>query len=168
MSYDTKNIRNVALLGHSGSGKTTFAECMLFESNAISRRGTVEEQSTTSDYTNIEQERGNSIFSTLMHAKWRDCKINILDTPGFDDFVGEVVSTLKVADLGVMLLNSKSGVEVGTELIWEYIEKYKTPAIFVINQLDHEKADYDNTLEQAKNRFGTNVLPIQYLSLIHI
>lgn len=162
MSYDTKNIRNVALLGHSGSGKTTFAECMLFESNAINRRGTVEEQSTTSDYTNIEQERGNSIFSTLMHAKWRDCKINILDTPGFDDFVGEVVSTLKVADLGVMLLNSKSGVEVGTELIWEYIEKYKTPAIFVINQLDHEKADYDNTLEQAKNRFGTNVLPIQY------
>jgi len=162
MSYDTKNIRNVALLGHSGSGKTTFAECMLFESNAISRRGTVEEQSTTSDYTNIEQERGNSIFSTLMHAKWRDCKINILDTPGFDDFVGEVVSTLKVADLGVMLLNSKSGVEVGTELIWEYIENYKTPAIFVINQLDHEKADYDNTLEQAKNRFGANVLPIQY------
>jgi len=150
------------LLGHSGSGKTTFAECMLFESNAINRRGTVEDQSTTSDYTNIEQERGNSIFSTLMHAKWRDCKINIIDTPGFDDFVGEVVSTLKVADLGVMLLNAKSGVEVGTELIWEYIDTNKTPALFVINQLDHEKADYDTTLEQAKNRFGANVLPIQY------
>ena len=162
MSYTTKNIRNVALLGHSGSGKTTFAECMLFESNAINRRGTVDDKSTISDYTNIEQERGNSIFSTLMHAKWRDCKINIIDTPGFDDFVGEVVSTLKVADLGVMLLNAKGGVEVGTELIWDYIADNKTPAIFIINQVDHEKADYEATLEQAQNRFGANVLPIQY------
>lgn len=162
MAYDTKDIRNVVLLGHSGSGKTTFAETMLYESGALSRRGTVEDKSTISDYTNIEQERGNSIFSTLMHAKWKDSKINIIDTPGFDDFVGEVVSSLKVADLGVMLINAKSGVEVGTELIWEYIEKYNTPGMFVINQLDHDKADFDIALEQAQNRFGTNVLPFQF------
>jgi len=162
MSFDTKNLRNVVLLGHPGAGKTTFAETMLFESGAIERRGTVDDQSTISDYTNIEKERGNSIFSTLMHAKWKDSKINIIDTPGFDDFVGEVISSLKVADTGVVLLNAKNGVEVGTELIWEYIEKYNTPALFVINQLDHEKADYQITLEQTQERFGNKVIPVQY------
>jgi elongation factor G len=163
MSFDTKDIRNVALLGHSGCGKTTFAECMLFEAGAISRRGSVEEGNTQSDYTNIEKERGNSIFASLMHAKWKDSKINIIDTPGFDDFVGEVVSALKVADTGVMLLNAKNGVEVGTQLIWDYVEKFETPSIFVINQVDHEKADFESTLDQAKARFGDNkVLPMQY------
>ena len=162
MAYNTKDLRNVVLLGHSGSGKTTFAETMLFESGAIKRRGTVEDESTISDYTYIEKERGNSIFSTLMHAKWKDSKINIIDTPGFDDFIGEVVSSLKVADLGVMLLNAKSGVEVGTELIWEYTQKYNTPTLFVVNQLDHDKADFEATLEQAKERFGANVLPFQF------
>ena len=121
MAYDTKNIRNVVLLGHPGCGKTTFAETMLFESGALNRRGTVEDQNTTSDYTFIEMERGNSIFSSLMHVKWRDCKINIIDTPGFDDFIGEVTSSLKVADTALMLLNAKGGVEVGTELNWNYL-----------------------------------------------
>jgi len=162
MTYHTKNIRNVVLLGHSGSGKTTFAETMLFESKATNRRGAVEDQSTTSDYTNIEKERGNSIFSTLMHAHWKDSKINIIDTPGYDDFVGEVVSSMKVADTGVVLLNAKSGVEVGTELIWDYVEKFNTPALFVINQVDHEKVKFDETLEQTINRFGNNVIPVQY------
>ena len=162
MSYDTKNIRNVVLLGHSGSGKTTFAEAMLFEAKATNRRGTIAENSTTSDYTNIEQERGNSIFSTLMHASWKDSKINIIDTPGYDDFIGEVVSSLKVADTAVMMLNARSGVEVGTELLWEYIENFNSPTIFVVNHLDNEKADYDMTLEQTKNRFGARVVPVQY------
>lgn len=162
MSYDTKNIRNVALLGHSGSGKTLFNECMLFEAGAINRRGTIEDQNTISDFTDIEQERGNSLFATLMHVSWKDSKINIIDTPGFDDFIGEVISALKVADTAVMMLNARSGVEVGTELIWEYIEKFETPALFVINQLDHEKADFDLTLEQARSRFGAKVLPFQY------
>ncbi len=162
MGYDTKNIRNVVLLGHSGCGKTTFAETMLFEAGAIQRRGTVEEGNTISDYSALEQERGNSIFCTLMHASWKDSKINILDTPGFDDFVGEVVSSLKVGDTAVMLLNAKNGVEVGTELIWDYIEEFHTPAMFVVNQVDHEKADFDATLEQAINRFGPKVLPFQY------
>jgi elongation factor G len=162
MSVATKDIRNVVLLGHSGSGKTTFAETMLFESGAIKRRGSVENQNTTSDYSKIEQERGNSIFSTLMHVNWRGNKINIIDTPGFDDFIGEVVSSLKVADTALIMLNASSGVEVGTELIWEYIEKFNSPAIFVVNQMDHDKADFDSTLEQAIERFGKKVVPVQY------
>lgn len=162
MEFDTKHIRNVALLGHSGSGKTTFAEAMLFEAKGISRRGTVEEGNTVSDYTDIEHERGNSIFDTLIHASWKESKINVIDTPGFDDFIGEVISALKVADTAVMLLNAKNGVEVGTELIWDYVENFKTPALFVINQMDHEKADYDKTLEQAQSRFGNKVIPVQY------
>ncbi len=162
MAYDTKNIRNVVLLGHPGCGKTTFAETMLFETGAISRRGSVQEQNTVSDYTDLEHERGNSLFSTLMHDDWRGNKINVLDTPGFDDFVGEVVSSLKVSATALMLLNAKSGVEVGSELLWEYVEKFETPAIFVVNQLDADKANYDSTVEQAKERFGSKVLPIQY------
>ena len=162
MGYDTKNIRNVVLLGHPGSGKTTLAECMLYEAGEISRRGSSTEGNTVSDYTNIEKERGNSIFASLMHASWKDSKINIVDTPGYDDFVGEVICSLKVADTGIMLLNARSGVEVGTELIWEYIERFSTPALFVINHLDHSKADYESTLEQARARFGNKVIPVQY------
>lgn len=162
MSVETKNIRNIVLLGHSGSGKTTFAETMLFESGASSRRGTVEAGNTASDYTNIEQERGNSIFSSLMHVNWRGNKINIIDTPGLDDFVGEIVSSLKVADTAAMIVNAVSGVEVGTELIWEYIDDLQTPTIFVVNQLDHDKANFEQTLEQIQSRFGNKVLPVQY------
>ncbi len=162
MGYDTKDIRNVVLLGHSGSGKTTLAEAMLYEAKSTTRRGTVTDKSTVSDYTNIEQERGNSLFSTLMHANWRNCKINLMDTPGSDDFVGEVVSSMKVADTAIMMLNAKSGVEVGTELLWEYVEKFKSPTLFVINHLDHEKADFEGTLEQTKTRFGNKVVPVQF------
>ncbi|KXK40455.1 MAG: elongation factor G [Saprospiraceae bacterium] len=162
MSVETKNIRNVVLLGHSGSGKTTLSETMLFESGAINRMGSVEAGNTMSDYTNIEQERGNSLFSSLMHVNWRDCKINILDTPGFDDFVGEVICSLKVADTALMVLNSTSGVEVGTEILWEYVTEFGTPTVFVINQIDHEKSDFEATLEQTIARFGPKVLPIQY------
>ena len=153
MTYQTKNLRNVVLLGHPGSGKTSFAEAMLFEAKATTRRGTISDKSTISDFTNIEKERGNSIFSTLMHAKWKDSKINIIDTPGFDDFVGEVVSSLKVADTALMMLNARSGVEVGTELIWEYVERFNTPTTFVVNHLDNEK---------AQERFGNRVIPVQY------
>ncbi len=160
--YDTKNIRNIVLLGHASSGKTTLAECMLFEGGEVSRRGTVQDQNTISDHYLIEKERGNSIFASLMHLDWRGNKINIIDTPGYDDFVGEVVSGLKVADTGVIVLNAQQGVEVGTELIWDYTERLQTPVIFVVNQLDHEKANYDQTLEQARARFGNKVVPMQY------
>jgi len=162
MSVDTKNIRNVVLLGHSGSGKTTLVEAMLFESGAINRMGTVAGRNTISDYTSIEQERGNSLFSTLMHVKWRDCKINLIDTPGSDDFIGEVVCSLKVADTALMVLNGAHGVEVGTEILWDYVNDFKTPTVFVVTQMDHEKSDFETTLEQAKERFGPKVIPVQY------
>ena len=162
MSPDTRDIRNIVLLGHSGSGKTTFVESMLFEAGEIDRRGTIDGGNTISDFTSIEQTRGNSIFSTLMHVEWRGNKINIIDTPGFDDFIGEVVSSLKVADTAVVMLNGAHGVEVGTELIWDYIQEYKTPAIFVINQADQEKSDFERTLEQAVDRFGPHVIPFQF------
>ncbi len=162
MNFDTKDIRNVALLGHSGAGKTTLAECMLFESGEINRIGTVEDGATSSDYTDLEKERKGSVFATLLHANWKDSKINIIDTPGSDDFVGEVVSSLRVAALGVMVLNAKSGVEVGTELVWEYIQRFETPSLFTINHIDHEKADFEQTLQQAIDRFGPKVIPIQF------
>ena len=140
MSIATKDIRNVVFLGHSGSGKTTFIETMLFESGIIPRRGSVEAHNTISDFTDLEHERENTIYSHLMHAKWHNNKINIIDTPGFDDFIGEVVSSLKVSDTALILLNAASGVEVGTEIVWEYVQNYQTPALFVINQMDHPKA----------------------------
>ncbi len=161
-AYTTDKIRNVVLVGHSGSGKTTFAETMLFEAKAINRRGTIGDGNTQSDYAPLEQQRGHSLFASLLHCSWKDTKINILDTPGLDDFSGEVVTALKVADTAVMLLNARSGVEVGAELIWEYIEEFDTPILFVINQLDHEKADFEMTLDQAVKRFGNRVLPLQF------
>lgn len=162
MSFETKDIRNVILMGHSGSGKTSFAETMLFESGAISRMGNVTDGSSTSDFTAIEKERGNSIFSTLMHVNWKNSKINIIDTPGSDDFVGDVICSMKVADTGVLIINAAHGVEVGTELIWEYMEHFHTPGIIVMNQIDHEKSDFDTTLDQAIKRFGHKVMPFQY------
>ena len=161
-AYETGKIRNVVLVGHSGSGKTTLAETMLYEAKAINRRGTVGDRNTQSDYAPLEQQRGHSLFASILHCSWKDTKINILDTPGLDDFSGEVVTALKVADTALVLLNAKSGVEVGTELLWEYIEKFETPALFIVNHLDHEKADFETTLDQARSRFGSRVLPLQF------
>lgn len=160
--FDTSHVKNIVLLGHAGSGKTSLAECMLFEAGLINRKGTVEEQNTVADYHELEHERGNSIFSKLLHTKWRGYKINILDTPGYDDFVGEVLSALRVADTGVMVLNASMGVEVGTDVIWEYTEKFRTPMIFAVNKLDHDKADFDRTVAQAKEHFGNKVTVVQY------
>jgi elongation factor G len=160
--FDTSHVKNIVLLGHTGSGKTTLAECMLFEAGIISRRGTVAERNTVGDYHELEQERGNSIFSKLMHTKWKGYKINIIDTPGYDDFCGEVISALRVADTGVLLLNGAVGVEVGADVVWEYTEKFKTPMILAVNKLDSEKADFDKTVKQAKDHFGTKVAVVQY------
>ncbi len=160
--YDDKHIKNVVLVGASKSGKTTLAEAMLFEAGLINRRGTVEEKNTVSDFHDIEHERGNSVYATTMHTEWRDYKINIIDTPGLDDFIGDVISSLRVADTAVMMLNAENGVEVGTELIWNYVEKFQKPIIFAINHVDHNKADFDNTYEQARNRFGKAVTLMQY------
>lgn len=160
--FDSNHVKNIALLGHSGSGKTTLAESMLFEAGLISRRGSILEKNTTGDYTDLEKERGNTIFSKLLHTTWKGYKINILDTPGYDDFSGEVISALRVADTGVMLLNAVEGVEVGTDIIWEYTEKFKTPMIFLVNKLDDPNADFEKTIQEAKSHFGTNVVVVQY------
>lgn len=160
--FDTSHVKNIVLLGHAGSGKTSLAECMLYEAGLISRRGNIADRNTTGDYHELEQERGNSIFSKLLHTKWRGYKINIIDTPGYDDFAGEVLSALRVADTGVMLLNAVMGVEVGTDVIWEYTEKFRTPMIFAVNKLDDDAADFDKTVREAKAHFGSNVVLVQY------
>ncbi|MBL0334311.1 MAG: elongation factor G [Chitinophagaceae bacterium] len=160
--FDTSHVKNIVLLGHAGSGKTTLAESMLFEAGIITRRGSIAERNTTGDYHELEQERGNSIFSKLLHTRWRGFKINIIDTPGYDDFNGEVISALRVADTGVMLLNSVMGVEVGTDIIWEYTEQFKTPMIFAVNKLDDDNADFEKTVREAKAHFGSNVVVVQY------
>ncbi len=162
IEFDSSHVKNIVLLGHAGAGKTTLAECMLFEAGLISRRGSVYETNTVSDYHPLEQERGNSIFSKLLHTKWRGYKINILDTPGYDDFVGEVLSALRVADTGVMLINAAMGVEVGTDVIWEYTEKFRTPMILAINRLDDDQADFDRAVQQSKDHFGSKVTVVQY------
>ena len=160
--FDTSHVKNIVLLGHAGCGKTTLAECMLYEAGLINRKGSIQQQNTVGDYHPLEQERGNSIFSKLMHTKWRGYKINILDTPGYDDFVGEVLSALRVADTGVMVLNAVMGVEVGTDIIWEYTERFKTPMIFAVNKMDDDQADFDKTVQQAKDHFGNKITVVQY------
>ena len=138
--YDDKHIKNVVLVGAPKSGKTTLSEAMLFEAGLINRRGTVEEKNTVSDYHEIEHERGNSVYATSMHTEWKDYKINIIDTPGLDDFIGEVIAALRVADTAVMLLNAENGVEIGSELIWNYVEKFQKPILFAVNHLLAGKA----------------------------
>lgn len=160
--YDAKHIKNIALLGAPKSGKTLLAEDMVFEAGIIHRRGTIEGKNTVSDYHEIEQERGNSVFASVIHTEWRDYKINIIDTPGFDDFSGEMVSSLRVADTCVLVINAQHGVEVGTELIWNYVDRYNKPVIFAINQLDHPKANFEDSLHALKNRFGGAVAQMQY------
>ena len=161
-TYDSNHVKNIALLGHAGSGKTTMAECMVFEAGITSRRGSVAARNTVSDYHELETERQSSVFASLLHTTWKGYKINIIDTPGYDDFAGEVISALRIADTGVLLLNAAMGVEVGTDVIWEYTETFKTPTIFVVNQLDKDDADFDKTLREAKAHFGTNVVAVQY------
>ncbi|MEM1134749.1 MAG: elongation factor G [Bacteroidota bacterium] len=160
--YDEKHIKNIVLLGGAKAGKTTLAETMLYEAGIIDRRGTVEEKNTVSDYHEIEHERGNSVYATTLHTEWRNYKINIIDTPGLDDFSGEIVSSLRVADTCVIVLNATHGVEVGTELIWQNIDTYKKPTIIAINQVDNEKADFQNTVDMAKESFGEAVTLMQY------
>ncbi len=160
--YDEKHIKNIVLLGSSKSGKTTLAETMLFEAGIINRRGAVEDNTTVSDYHAIEHERGNSVYTSLMHTEWRNYKINILDSPGLDDFVGEVISSVRVADTCVYVINSQHGVEVSTELIWNYVDQYRKPTIFAINQVDHPKSDFMGSFESLQSQFGKAVTLMQY------
>lgn len=160
--YDEKHLKNIVLLGAPKAGKTLLAEDMLFEAGIIHRRGTIEGKNTVSDYHEIELERGNSVFATTLHTEWRDYKINIIDTPGFDDFIGEIASSVRVADTCVMVINAQQGVEVGTELIWNYVDQFQKPTLFAINQIDHPKANFDDTLAALRERFGNAVTQMQY------
>lgn len=160
--FKTKDIRNIAIIGNSRSGKTTFAEAMLYECGLIKRRGTVEAGNTVSDYFPVEKEYGYSVFSTLFSFEWKDKMMNFIDCPGSDDFVGAVISSLNVTDTALMLVHAANGIEVGTMNQFRYTEKLHKPVVFVINQMDNEKADYDNTLTNLKEMYGSKVVPIQY------
>ncbi len=160
--YDEKHIKNVAFVGAHNSGKTTLAETMLFEAGLIKRRGTVEDKNTIADYHDIEHERETSIFATPLHTEWRNYKINIIDTPGLDDFIGEIASTMRVADSLVTVINAQQGAEIGTEIIWQYINKFSRPTLFVINQIDHPQANFDSSYQSIVDLVGNNAVKIQY------
>ena len=161
-AYQTQNIRNVVLLGSTKSGKTTLSEAMLYEGKVIDRRGTVEAKNTVSDNAEIEQINQRSIYATPLYAEFMDTKFNIIDTPGADDFVGGAVSAFKVCDLGVLVVNAQQGVEVGTQIFSRYAKEYGIPMIVAVNQLDGEKASWENTLESMKEAFGNKPVVVQY------
>ena len=160
--YQTNEIKNIALLGSAGSGKTTLAESLLFGSGIIKRRGTVEAKNTVSDYFPVEQEYGYSVFSTVFHVEWNNKKLNIIDCPGSDDFVGGAITALNVTDQAVILINGQYGPEVGTQNVFRYTEKLKKPVIFLINQLDSEKCDFDNVISAMHDIYGSKCVQVQY------
>ena len=160
--YQTNEIKNIALLGNSGAGKTTLTEALLFESGIIRRRGKVTTKNTVSDYFPVEQEYGYSVFSTVFHVENNGKKLNIIDCPGSDDFVGAAVTAMNVTDAAMLLINGAVGPEVGTQNQFRYTEALKKPVIFVVNKLDSENCDFDQVLEKLKETYGSKVVPIQY------
>ncbi|MBR7087590.1 MAG: elongation factor G [Prevotella sp.] len=160
--YQTNEIKNIALIGSAGSGKTTLAEAMLFESGIIKRRGSVEQKNTVSDYFPVEQEYGYSVFSTVLHTEWNGKKLNIIDCPGSDDFVGGAITALNVTDQALILVNGTYGPEVGTMNAFRTTEKLQKPVIFLLNQLDKDNCDFDRILANMKEIYGPKVVPVQY------
>ena len=160
--YQTNEIKNIALLGSAGSGKTTLAEAMLYESGVIKRRGSVEAKNTVSDYFPVEQEYGYSVFSTVFNVEWNNKKLNIIDCPGADDFVGQAITALNVTDQALILINGQYGPEVGTQNNFRYTEKLKKPVIFLVNQLDSDKCDFDAIITSMKDIYGQKCVQIQY------
>ena len=160
--YQTNEIKNIALLGNDGAGKTTLTEALLYEAGIISRRGRITQKNTVSDYFPVEQEYGYSVFSTVFHVEWNNKKLNIIDCPGADDFVGAAMTALNVTDTALLLINGQYGPEVGTQNHFRYTEKLGKPVIFLINQLDSEKCDYHQVLDSLINIYGPKVIPIQY------
>lgn len=160
--YQTNEIKNIALLGNDGSGKTTLTEALLYESGLIKRRGRVSAKNTVSDYFPVEQEYGYSVFSSVFHVEWNNKKLNIIDCPGADDFIGSAITAMNVTDTAILLLNGQYGPEVGTQNHFRYTEKLGKPVIFLVNQLDDEKCDYDMILEQLISIYGNKVVPVQY------
>ncbi|MDR1408630.1 MAG: elongation factor G [Tannerella sp.] len=160
--YQTNEIKNISILGSKGAGKTTLAEAMLYEGGIIKRRGTVEAGNTVTDYFPVEKEYGYSVFSTTFSVEWNGKKLNFIDCPGSDDFIGGAVSALNVTDTALMVLNAQYGIEVGTVNQFRYTEQFRKPLIFIVNHLDNDKADYDNVVTQLKENYGDKVIQIQY------
>ncbi|MBL7904399.1 MAG: elongation factor G [Bacteroidales bacterium] len=160
--YKTNELRNIVLIGGAKTGKTTLSEAILFEGGVINRRGSIEDKNTVSDYRQIELERQNSVTSTVLYAEHKGHKINVIDAPGFDDFIGEVVAALHVADTAFMLINGQNGVEVGTEINFRQTNAIKTPVVFLINHLEHEKSSFEESMRQLKTQFGNNVTALQF------
>ncbi len=160
--YQSNEIKNIALLGNDGSGKTTLTESLLYEAGIIKRRGRITQKNTVSDYFSVEQEYGYSVFSTVFHTEWNGKKLNFIDCPGSDDFVGAALTALNVTDTAILLLKGANGVEVGTQNHFRYTEKLGKPVIFLVNQLDDENTDYDRILEQLTEIYGSKVVPVQY------
>jgi elongation factor G len=160
-NYAAKDIRNFAVVGHGGSGKTTLSEAMLSLSGKINRIGSIESGTTTSDYHHDEHQRQISIHSSPLHLEWDDIKFNLIDTPGYLDFIGEAISSLAVVDAAVVVVHAVNGIEVGTEQVWNYASNYRLPKIIVVNGLDKEHTQFDKILQQAKSNFGSNVFPLQ-------
>ena len=160
--YEADQIKNISLLGSAGSGKTTLAEAMLFEGGVISRRGDIESKTTVSDYHRVEQDYGYSVYSSVLFTEWLGKKINFIDCPGSDDFIGGAITSLNVTDTALLIINSTQGIETGTENMFRYTEKYDKPVILVMNQLDHEKANYEQCVEQAQEAFGKKAVVVQY------
>ena len=160
--YKSSEIKNIAILGNAGSGKTTLTESILFESGQIQRRGRVSQKNTVSDYFPVEQEYGYSVFATVFHAENNGKKLNFIDCPGSDDFSGAAVTALNVTDTAAILVNGANGVEVGTQNQFRTTDKLGKPVIFVVNHVDDEKCDYDSIIEKLKELFGQNVVPVQY------
>jgi elongation factor G len=160
--YQTNEIKNIALLGSAGSGKTTLAEAMLYESGVIKRRGTVEAKNTVCDYFPVEQDYGYSVFSTVFNVEWNNKKLNIIDCPGSDDFVGGAITALNVTDQALVLINGQYGPEVGTQNLFRYTDKLKKPVIFLVNQLDSDKCDFDSIIATMQDIYGSKCVQIQY------
>lgn len=160
--FDDKHIKNVVFVGAHNSGKTSLSETMLFEAGLINRRGTIESHNTVSDYHEVEHDRQASVYATPLHTEWRNYKINIIDTPGLDDFIGEVISSIRVADTVLTVINGRQGVEVGTEIIWNYIDKYHKPTLFVVNQIDHPDTKFDDSFKGITSLVGNNAVKIQF------
>ena len=159
--YNTDKLRNVVLLGHGSSGKTSLAEAMLFNTGAINRMGKVEEGTTVSDFDEEEIRRRISLNLALIPCEWDQHKINVLDTPGYLDFVGEVISAIRVADAGIVLVDAVSGVEVGTELAWQHADNARLPRLVFINKMDRVGASYERAIESSRERLGANPIPVQ-------
>jgi elongation factor G len=160
--HTPEHLRNVCLIGHGGAGKTSLTEALLFSAGSTTRLGKVEEGNTLSDYHPDEIDRQISINTSLLFTEWKSCKINILDTPGYTDFTGEVKASLRVVDTALVLVKAVEGVEVGTEIVWKYTEELHTGAVFIVNKLDHENADYDKVVAQARETISHDVIPVQF------